>query len=134
MNKWIKGWTDKSLDGCCWCLIQCGFKTSNCCLQSACSHQRFSKLCHIHSSSLCPSLSSSALTLSCCHIIYAVYQIPFRFPFLFFKLVKDSRPYVKLEFYLICLFLKVCTYFFLIYMGEALYPFILFLENRKVLF
>lgn len=67
----------------------------------------------ILSPSLRPSLSSSPLTLSCCHVIYAVYLIPLCFPFLSFKLVKDSRPYVELELYLICLFQRSVHIFFL---------------------
>lgn len=42
--------------------------------------------------------------------------------FLSFELVKDSRPYVELFLFNLCV-LKVCTYFFLIYMGEAFYCF-----------
>lgn len=40
------GQVNKGMNGQYWdgCLIQPGLKTSNCCLQSVCSHQRFTQL------------------------------------------------------------------------------------------
>lgn len=52
--------------------------------------------------------------------------------FLSFELVKDSRPYVELFLFNLCV-LKVCTYiiFFLIYMGEAFYCFLFFFLKQS---
>ena len=77
------------------------------------------------------SSSSSSLTLSCCHVIYTVRLIPLRLPLP----EKDSRPYVELEFYLICLFQKVCTYFFFLNLyGWSFLSFFFLSWSRKVLF
>lgn len=100
-----------------WSLIQPGWRTSNCCLLT------------LKRAIFTPPLSIHPLSYSV-RLSHHVSLLPPLYPF---KLVKDSRPYVELEFYLIFLFWMVCTYFsFLIYMGEAFYCFV-FLETKSLI-
>lgn len=127
--------------GGCWSLIQSSDRCLLCsvCLNSPKIHSDYQRAIITHSSCLplsvhppsSTSTISSSLTLSSCHIIYADYSVPLYFPH--FKLVKHSRPYVELEFYLSCL-LQRCVHIFLNLYGWSFLLFFFFPYKSLILF